>query len=189
MLRFLLLLIVSIQPVFSFWYLEEPKIDHRNNKGLFLTTEFGLAPVGNEFVPRRIWNSRDIGLNIGYAFDYIAPILQLELNGWNNLVLDEERHEKALNIGLGTHIYFYQKRVRMSISGGASIMLSDNILDESGRVGFYLDLRPGALVWPIADKWSLKLDFITLNFVAPVLDGIPLIIIEYRSILSLQYDL
>ena len=173
----------------AFWYLDEPRIDESPTNGWFAVAELGLAPVGNEFKPHRVWNSRDLGLIAGYSFERVAPVLQFELNGWNNLVNDEEIHEKALNIGTGIHIYLFQKRVRMSISGGLAIMLSNNALDDAGKTGFYVDLRPGALTWPIDRHISFNFDFLTLNFVAPVLDGIPLLIIEYRTVLSLQYDL
>ena len=54
-------------------------------------------------------------------------------------------------------------------------------LDSAGGVGMFLDLRPIGIKWDVKRHFRLGLDPLSFAMVAPVLDGIPLVQIQYRT--------
>lgn len=64
---------------------------------------------------------------------------------------------------------------------GPSILLFSTPLDDAGSVGVFFELRPVGLRWKANQHVALQLDPLSFAVVGPVLDGIPLIQLEYRT--------
>jgi hypothetical protein len=127
------------------------------------------------------------GVRVGHRWDDMAGFVQIEQNLWRqtesagrNLSLG------ALNIALGFDGIYAGGKVHTSVAAGASILLDSTPLDEAGNVGLFFELRPIGLRWRAEDNIGFNIDPVTLAIVAPVLTGIPLIHIQYRTTLGME---
>ena len=93
----------------------------------------------------------------------------------------------VVNIGLGGEYLSANGLIRTSLSMGLSILVGAGDLDEPGSTGFYLDLRPAGLRWAVAQSTVIGLEPISLSILVPVLDGIPLVEIQYRTTVVAEY--
>ncbi len=100
----------------------------------------------------------------------------------------DDTHIDLLNIGFGYEALLFLGRIRFSISAGMSVLLSPTDIDEPGEKGWFVDVRPTSLRWPITDKSVIEFTPLTLDIVAPVTTGIPLLAFHYLSVLSLEYS-
>lgn len=107
--------------------------------------------------------------------------LHLEQNLWLASELGTEVVEGAFQIGVGGELIYADGFVRTALAAGPSILAFDTALDPAGTMGFFLDLRPVGLRWSAGTNLVLGLDPISFAMVAPVLSGIPLVNVEYRS--------
>ena len=62
----------------------------------------------------------------------------------------------------------------------------DQLLDDAGSVGVYLDFRPAGFRWAFTDVFLIGLDPLNFALVAPVLDRIPLVYVQYRTMLYVE---
>lgn len=122
------------------------------------------------------------GFRGGYRFDNgWGTYLQVEQNLWFASESSGEFVDGAWNIGLGGELVYADGFVRTALAIGPSILAFDTVLDQAGSTGIYLDARPLGLRWRLHEWVLLGLDPISFALVAPVLEGIPLIQIEYRT--------
>ena len=91
-----------------------------------------------------------------------------------------------MDLGAGVEGLFMDRRVRASLSLGASVLARDNPIDRAGHVGPYFDLRPGGYRLRLGGGLYLLLEPLTLHLIVPVLEGIPLAVVQYRSVLTLE---
>ncbi len=126
------------------------------------------------------------GLKLGHRWDRWGALLQVEQNLWHGMESASRTVPGSLNLGLGVELRHTGGWVRTSLSSGVAILLYDTVLDEAGSVGFFLDLRPSGLRWPLGEHWRVVLDPISFAVVAPVLTSIPLVQFEYRTVLALE---
>ncbi len=112
--------------------------------------------------------------------------LQIEQNAWLVTELSSAVVKGALNIGVGGELVYADGFVRTSAAFGPSILMMDTILDDAGETGFYFDLRPAGLRWDVHEHVAITLDPISFAIVAPVLGGIPLVKVEYRTVLAVE---
>ncbi|MDH5671974.1 MAG: hypothetical protein OEZ06_07470 [Myxococcales bacterium] len=95
----------------------------------------------------------------------------------------------AVNLAIGGEHLYYGRGVRTSLALGASILAYDAALDKAGNVGLFVDFRPVGLRFPLTHALSLGLDPLTLTIVAPVLTGVALVQVEYRTAVYLEVSL
>ena len=95
----------------------------------------------------------------------------------------------ALNVGVGGELLYFEQRARASVAVGPSVLLFDSGLDDAGTTGIFVDVRPVALRWRFHDRVTLQVDPLTFTVVAPVLERIPLVLVEYRTVVGLEFDL
>ena len=93
----------------------------------------------------------------------------------------------TLNLGVGGEMLSGGGLVRTALSVGPSILTRAGDLDQPGTTGFFFDLRPMGLRWLIAERFVLGFDPISLTLMVPVLEGIPLIELEYRTTITGEY--
>jgi hypothetical protein len=65
------------------------------------------------------------------------------------------------------------------------VLLFDTGLDRRGNVGLYFELRPLGVRWS-RPRATVVLDPLTFAVVAPVLTNIPLVQIQYRTVLQIE---
>lgn len=121
------------------------------------------------------------GLRGGYRWGGWGLMLHFEQSFWLTTEQNSEVVQGAFNIGLGGEVTYARGFVRTSLTMGPSILAFDTALDDAGTTGFYFDLRPAGLRWAVHDYIALGLDPIHFTVVAPVLGGIPLIQVQYRT--------
>jgi hypothetical protein len=122
----------------------------------------------------------------GYRWSNWGVFLQLEHNLWLSTEMDREVVDGAFNIGIGGEFVYADGFVRSSLALGPSILAFDTILDKAGTTGIFLDIRPVGLRWVVHEYLVIGFDPIGFAVVAPVLGGIPLVNIQYRTTVFLE---
>lgn len=126
------------------------------------------------------------GLRIGRRWDDLGGFVQIEHNLWWATESKQKLSLGALNMGLGFDAIYAGGKVESSVAAGASMLLRSTPLDRAGHTGLFLELRPIGLRWKADDRLAFSLDPLSLAVVAPVLGGIPLIHIQYRTTGSIE---
>ena len=105
-----------------------------------------------------------------------------EGNGWSD-ERDDGSHDYsfALNLGVGLGLDHGSGRLRSSVAAGTSLLLVPTDVDEAPSAGVFFDLRPLAFFWPIGSGLRIGLLPLSLTVALPVLTGIPLISLQYRT--------
>lgn len=128
----------------------------------------------------------------GYRWDNWGVFAIIDHNIWLETEFGNEVDQGAGNFGIGPEYRYAGGAVSSSIAIGPSVLLFETTLDEPGSVGLFVDIRPFAIRWRPSDTWDhmvIKFEPLTLTIVAPVLSGIPLIEVEHRTAVSLEFDL
>jgi hypothetical protein len=116
-----------------------------------------------------------------------GAFLQLEQNAWRGMEAAKGFDAGALNIALGGELHFADGRCRTALGLGTSTLLFRTVLDAPGTTGLFVDVRPVGLRWELPRGFTLQFDPLTVAIVAPVLGGIPLVQLEYRTLLSVEW--
>lgn len=124
----------------------------------------------------------------GYRPGAWGVFLQVEQDLWQSTDTSGKTVLGALNVALGGEFVYADRFLRTSVAAGSSTLLFDTILDDAGATGFFFDLRPVGLRWSPLDQLIINLDPLSFAIVAPVLSGIPLVQIEYRTVLGVEYE-
>ncbi len=88
---------------------------------------------------------------------------------------------QALNVGIGIESLHRSGFLRTSLLIGPSILLQGTHLDSPGQVGLFIDMRPLGFRWKLNRRWSMVVDPIHFSIVMPVLSGIPLVDVQFRT--------
>lgn len=126
---------------------------------------------------------------LGWRWESVGVFVQGEQNLWGTREFERSIAQGALNVGVGADLLYFEQRARASIAVGPSILLFDSGLDDAGTTGVFVDVRPVALRWRFHDRVTLQVDPLTFTVVAPVLERIPLVLVEYRTVVGLEFDL
>ncbi|MFY0572799.1 hypothetical protein ACN28E_54465 [Archangium lansingense] len=117
-----------------------------------------------------------------------GTFLQVEQSLWRGTEYGAHMVPGALNLGIGSELRFANGLVRSSLALGPSLLLFDTQLDKAGHIGVFLDARPLGLRWRLSPHFTLGLDPLSFAIVAPVLSGIPLVRVQYRTTLVMEFD-
>ena len=128
----------------------------------------------------------------GYALSVTARVgrdwlvgAKVEHDLWSTFELEGGIDLGALSIAMVVAKLHLDGRVRTTLSAGPSVLLFDTGLDRRGNVGLYLELRPVGIRWS-RPRATVVLDPLTFAVVAPVLTNIPLVQIQYRTVLQIE---
>ena len=127
-----------------------------------------------------------LALRGGYRWETFGGFLLAELIGWEGTYVGEEHFELAADVGIGGEMVYWDRRIRTALIAGTSVLLRENPIDPAGEVGFFVDLRPAGLRFAVGDTFSVILEPVTLTMILPVLSGIPMIVIQYRTVVSFE---
>lgn len=134
-----------------------------------------------------------LGVNSGWAVrggvlhSGWGAFLQVEQSLWQGTEYGARMVPGALSLGVGGELRFADGLVRSSLAVGPSLLLFDTQIDKAGHVGVFLDVRPLGLRWPLGRHVTLGLDPLSFAIVAPVLSGIPLVRVQYRTTLGMEF--
>jgi hypothetical protein len=123
----------------------------------------------------------------GAAFGRWSAFTQLEHNLWKPLEQDSGLVPGVLNIGVGAGLSYAGARMRGSLALGPSILLFSTAIDRAGSVGLFVDFRPASIRFRPTSSITLVLDCIAFSLAAPVLSGLPLMRVQYRTILGVEF--
>jgi hypothetical protein len=113
-----------------------------------------------------------------------------ETNFFSQENLDGNRDQfAALLVGVDGEVLAASGWIRSRVGAGLAVVLKGTNLDEPGKAGFYADLKPGGFRFVVGDAMRLTFDPISLAILLPDATGIPLIDVQYRSSLSLEFGL
>ena len=134
--------------------------------------------------------SQALGVNIDRGFGSLHLFGRGELNTWRERRDDgSDDFVLTVDLGLGAALVFGGGRLRSSIALGTSILAVPTDIDPAGSIGVCADLRPLAYAWPLTP--GLRVGVVPLSFALgiPVLTGIPLVSIQYRTTIFAERDL
>jgi hypothetical protein len=130
-----------------------------------------------------------LGIAIDRAFDRLHLFARSEANTWREH-RDDGSNDWTLifNLGGGARLDYGGGRLRSSVAAGATIVAVPTDVDKAGTIGVFADVRPLGYAWPLGD--GLRAGVVPLSFTlaVPVLTGIPLVSIQYRTTVFVERD-
>ncbi len=127
------------------------------------------------------------GVAAGRRFTRWGVFAAVELDQTFDFTLDTRRLD-VMTFGLGGEFLNFIGHVRSSLTLGATVLLSETEIDEAGEVGWFIDLRPGALRWGFGDNLTLEFSPLTFDVIAPVIEGIPLLVFSYMTGVGVEWS-
>ncbi|MEO0322267.1 MAG: hypothetical protein AAF447_04885 [Myxococcota bacterium] len=119
----------------------------------------------------------------------LGGLLVLERNAWFGTELDAGTFSGVWNVGAGVERVWARGRLRSALTLGLSILNGDTPLHQRGTSGFFVDLRPVALRWPVHAHVAVELTPLGLNLLAPALRHPTLLLTQYRTTLGVEVRL
>ncbi len=127
------------------------------------------------------------GFHLGYRYNDWTILLRAEHGVWRAPELGEQAWQHAANIGIGFERFYVSAFLRTQLVIGTSILLRSNDLDDAPQAGVFVDFRPLGIHWEFAKDWGFVVDLLHIAFVAPVLTGVPLADVQFRTGLSIEH--
>ncbi|MEM9188333.1 MAG: hypothetical protein AAGF12_04120 [Myxococcota bacterium] len=128
------------------------------------------------------------GLYGGYRFGDFGVFAEIEHDLWVATEVELEVELGVLNLAGGFEFFYFDRRVRASVALGAAVLLAEQPFNGAGTTGIFFELRPVGLRWPIGEQWTFQVDPLTFAVEAPVLSTPTLVDIEYRTVLTLEWE-
>lgn len=130
------------------------------------------------------------GIRGGIRNDRWGLFIHVENDVWGGTNYDAGLVPGVVNVGLGGEHRFADGLIRTAVTFGTSTLVFDTVLDKAGSSGLFLDVRPLGIRWQIAkSKFTFGIDPIGLTFMMPVLSGLPLVRIQFRTSFMLEFTL
>ena len=146
---------------------------------LFINTQSGLS-----------FNSvsANLGVEAGIRKPSYGLFFKADWNPWfSPQAVQDALKPGILNLGIGVEHLYFNDRCRFTASVGSSTLLFDTALDEAWTTGFFVELSPVSLRWPLTEELTLQVEPTSISLAMPVLSGIPLISFQYRHGVSLEW--
>lgn len=121
--------------------------------------------------------------------EHWTAFLVAEQDLWLGLA-SSKLHLGVVNAALGVELRYFDQRVHSFLAVGTSTLLQRTPIDEAGQTGFYLNIRPVGLRFPLEHS-GLVFIFDPLHFSmsAPVLTSVPLFVVTYKTSVALEFSL
>jgi hypothetical protein len=155
----------------------------------FAQAEGGASALSDASEQSFLAGALGYGFRMGWRSAPWGAFVQIGQDMWLTSEVNSQLVDGVMNIGLGGEYFYFSQRLRASLAAGTSTLLFDTILDESGTTGLFVDLRPAGLRWTITDWMTIELDPLTFSVSAPVLFGLPMVRVEYRTVLVGEFRL
>ena len=146
---------------------------------LFINTQTGLS-----------FNSvsANLGVEAGIRKPSYGLFFKADWNPWfSPQAVQDALKPGIMNLGIGVEHLYFNDRCRFTASVGSSTLLFDTALDEAWTTGFFIEVSPVSLRWPLTEELTLQVEPTSISLAMPVLSGIPLISFQYRHGISLEW--
>jgi hypothetical protein len=152
--------------------------------GATLMSRFSAASTSLELA-----RAQAIGVSIDRRVDRLHLFARLEANAWRDR-RDDGTYDLVLtfNLGAGARLDYAGGRLRSSLAIGATLLAVPSDVDQAGTFGVFTDIRPVAYAWPLGAGARLGVVPLSLTLALPVLTGIPLVSIQYRTTVFAERD-
>ncbi|MFT5352826.1 MAG: hypothetical protein ACI9KE_000023 [Polyangiales bacterium] len=110
----------------------------------------------------------------------------IDYSGWQSLEDRSVITFATINLAAEYTRTFFSDVVAASLAAGPSILLTETLLDDAGSVGLFVELRPAGFRWR-TKHINIGLDPLSFTIVAPVLGALPLVRVQYRTTLTLEF--
>lgn len=152
--------------------------------------ELSLSNVSESPDQQSVARAMAAGVHSGYRWGKwgLGGVMEFNFFRQRNLV-DEHDQFAALLLGVDGEVLAAGGWMRSRLSGGLAVVLKGTELDEPGRTGFFLDIKPGGFRFVVGDATRLTFDPLTMAVLIPDASGIPLVDVQYRSSVSLEFGL
>ena len=125
----------------------------------------------------------------GFRIGQWGGFAELQYVGWTGYSRDQKDTQMSYNFGLGFEYLYFQNRLRTALSAGMAILATEAVPDPPGRVGAYVEVLPASYVLSPWKHLNLILTPLSLYIGMPSLKGIPLVIIQYRMSVAVEFSL
>ena len=129
------------------------------------------------------------GIRGGYQWKRWVALGHIEQNQWLSTELNDRTTAGTLNMAVGGGYFFKNNFVRSSALLGTSTLLFDTIFHNSGKTGFFLDLRPLELSWQINRFLGINLSPLSFTYVSPALSEPSIRMVLYRTNVGVELRL
>lgn len=150
-------------------------------------SRFSLAVEGGgSLLEPSLHTALEAGLRIG------APrlLLRAEWNPWITLQEPGANANRGVaNLALGAEFFFFEERMRTAVFLGASTLLFQSAFDPPGTFGPMLGVVPASFRKQLTDRLFFRFDPLSLFILMPSLGSIPLVVIQYRHGVALEFSL
>ena len=139
----------------------------------------------------KLARAQAIGASIDRRSERVHVFVRGEANSWRDQRDDGSNDfVLTLDLGLGLRYDFAGGRLRSSVAAGGTLLVVPSDVDKSGTFGAFADVRPLAFVWPLAQVPGTRIGVVplSLTLAIPVVTGIPLVSIQYRTTVFAERD-
>lgn len=131
-----------------------------------------------------------LGVSVDRGFEALHLFARGEANAWRDRRDDgSDDFVLAFDLGLGARLDYAGGSLRSSLAAGATLLAIPGDLDAAGTVGAFVDVRPLGFAWRLGPGVRLGVVPLSLMLTVPVLTGIPLVSIQYRTTIFAERDL
>ncbi len=139
----------------------------------------------------KLARAQAIGASIDRRSDRVHVFVRGEANAWRDQRDDGSNDfVLTLDLGLGLRFDYAGGRLRSSIAAGGTLLAVPSDVDKVGSIGAFADVRPIGFVWPLPQMAGTRIGFVplSLTLAVPVVTGIPLVSIQYRTTVFAERD-
>jgi hypothetical protein len=130
-----------------------------------------------------------LGLAVDRGFGQLHLFARGEANAWRDRRDDgTDDFVLAFDLGVGARLDYGGGRLRSSLAAGATLLAIPGDIDTAGTIGAFVDVRPLAFAWRLGPGVRLGVVPLSLTLAVPVLTGIPLVSIQYRTTVFAERD-
>lgn len=158
----------------------------KDTSGAFVRSNIGLSFISERIYGQQRWGTIGYGAQLGVRGEVFDASLLAEHSLWPNSI--EASFPNVFNLGLAVGFLSAESELRSSLAAGISVMLFSTVLESRGTTGIFTDFNP--IAWRF-EVWGHTAEIAPLAFqlMIPSLDGIPLVRIVYRTMLSYEWSL
>lgn len=139
----------------------------------------------------KLARAQAIGASIDRRGEHVHVFVRGEVNTWRDQRDDGSNDfVLTLDLGLGLRYDYAGGRLRSSVAAGGTLVAVPSDVDKAGTFGAFADVRPLCFVWPVAQMAGTRIGVVplSLTLAIPVVTGIPLVSIQYRTTVFAERD-
>ncbi|MBN2531125.1 MAG: hypothetical protein JXR76_32370 [Deltaproteobacteria bacterium] len=132
----------------------------------------------------RLLNTWAVGIRVGAERERVGMYAFLERSHLEEPSYNDDVSNDLISFGGAGWVSYFENRMRSMILLGTTILMTESFQNPQGTMGLYSELRPAGFVFHIG-KANIQLYPITLCWLVPVLQNVPLFYLHYRTAVSL----